>query len=96
VLPDHAPMLAVLVQGVVEVRTDDGEVWTAAVDSGFLSVANNRVSILSERAEMAHEIDIENARRELEKAQSAGEDDEEAREQVRSAEARIRAVERAG
>ena len=96
VLPDHAPMLAVLVQGVVEVRTDDGEVWTAAVDSGFLSVANNRVSILSERAEMAHEIDIENARRELEKAQSAGEDDEEALEQVRSAEARIRAVERAG
>lgn len=96
VLVGHAPMLAVLVEGVVEVRADGDEVWVAAVDAGFLSVADDRVSILAERAEMSHEIDLERARHDLERAQSEGEDDEEALEAVRRAEARVRAVERAG
>ena len=95
VLPDHAPTLSLMVDGVVEVTTDNNEVWVAAVDAGFLSVADNRVSVLSEHAEMSHEIDLEKARHELERAQQAGEHDEEAQEAVRRAQARIRAVERA-
>ncbi|HEX2176044.1 MAG TPA: F0F1 ATP synthase subunit epsilon [Nocardioidaceae bacterium] len=95
VLPNHAPSLALMVDGVVEVTTDTNEVWVAAVDAGFLSVADNRVSILSEHAEMSHEIDLERARHDLERAQQAGEHDEEAQEAVRRAQARIRAVERA-
>lgn len=96
VLPGHAPMLAVIVEGVVEVRAEGDEIWVAAVGDGFLSVADNRISILSESAEMSHEIDLERARQDLERAQTAGEDDAEAMEAVRLAEARIRAVERAG
>jgi F-type H+-transporting ATPase subunit epsilon len=97
ILPHHAPMLCLMVDGVVDVQTADGETWVAAVDAGFLSVANNRISILSEHAEMSHEIDLEKARAELERAKSAGEYDSEAEaeEAVRRAEARIRAVERA-
>ncbi len=95
VLPNHAPMLALLIEGVVDVQTSDGETWVAAVDAGFLSVANNRVSILSERAEMSHEIDLEKARQDLERANQAGENDDAAKEAVRRAETRIRAVERA-
>lgn len=97
ILPHHAPMLSLMVDGVVDVQTADGETWVAAVDAGFLSVANNRISILSEHAEMSHEIDLEKARQELERAKSAGEYDSEAEanEAVRRAEARIRAVERA-
>jgi F-type H+-transporting ATPase subunit epsilon len=97
ILPHHAPMLSLMVDGVVDVQTADGETWVAAVDAGFLSVANNRISILSEHAEMSHEIDLEKARAELERARSAGEYDSEAEaeEAVRRAEARIRAVERA-
>jgi len=95
VLSGHAPMLGLLTEGVVEVRTDQSESWVAAVDAGFLSVANNRVSILAENAEMSHEIDLERARHDLERAKTAGEDDSEAMESVRRAEARIRAVERA-
>ena len=53
ILPDHAPMLSLLVDGVVDVATAEGETWVAAVDAGFLSVADNRVSILSEHAEMS-------------------------------------------
>ena len=96
VLPGHAPMLAVIVEGVVEVRAEGDEIWVAAVGDGFLSVADNRVSILSESADMSHEIDLERARQDLERAQTAGEDDQEAMEAVRLAEAKIRAVERAG
>ncbi len=97
ILANHAPMLSLLVDGVVDVVTTDGETWIAAVDAGFLSVANNRISILSEHAEMSHEIDLERARADLDRAHHAGENDDEA---VLAAEeawarARIRAVEQA-
>jgi F-type H+-transporting ATPase subunit epsilon len=95
VLPNHAPMLSLLIEGVVDVQTVEGETWIAAVDAGFLSVAHNRVSILAEHAEMSHEIDLEKARHELERAKAAGEDGDGADEAVRRAEARIRAVEKA-
>lgn len=95
ILAGHAPLLSVIIEGVVDVQTAEGETWVAAVDAGFMSVANNRVSILSERAEMSHEIDLEKARRELERAKDVGENDDEAQEAVRRAEARVRAVERA-
>jgi F-type H+-transporting ATPase subunit epsilon len=95
VLPGHAPLLSVIIEGVVDVTTTEGETWVAAVDAGFLSVAHDRVSILSERAEMSHEIDLEKARHEIERAKAAGENDDEAVIAARRAEARIRAVERA-
>ena len=95
VLPGHAPLLSAIVEGVVDVTTVDGETWIAAVDAGFLSVADNRVSILSERAEMSHEIDLEKARADLDRAKKAGELLAEPEEAVRRAEARVRAVERA-
>ncbi len=94
VLPGHAPLLSVLVPGVVDVTTVEGETWVAAVDGGFLSVADNRISVLSERAEMSHEIDLEKARHDLERAHAAGEIDDEALQAVRIAEARVRAAER--
>ncbi|MBD8870094.1 F0F1 ATP synthase subunit epsilon [Nocardioides donggukensis] len=95
ILPGHAPLLSLLIEGVVDIQTSEGETWVAAVDAGFLSVAGNRVSVLAEHAEMSHEIDLEKARHDLERAQAAGENDDEAAEAVRRAEARIRAVEKA-
>ena len=95
VLRNHAPILSLLLDGVVDIETTDGETLIAAVDAGFLSVANNRVSILSEHAELSHEINVERARLELEQAEAADEDDDTMRVVVRRAEARIRAVEKA-
>ena len=94
ILANHAPLMAVLVGTTVEVRPVDGERWIAAIDGGFLSVANNRVSILSADAELSGEIDLEQARRDLESAQTAGEDNRADDDAVRHAEARIQAVER--
>ncbi len=97
ILPNHAPVLSLMVDGIIDVRTAEGETWVAAVDTGFLSVANNRISILSEHAEMSHDIDLEQARADLERATTAGELISEPKERVDRAwaEARIRAVEKA-
>lgn len=68
ILPNHAPLLGILVNGVVTIRVADGSVEMAAVHGGFLSVANNRVSILAEVAELGSEIDRDRAREALERA----------------------------
>ena len=97
ILPDHAPMLSLMVHGIVDVTTSEGETWIAAVEAGFLSVAGNRISILSEQAEMQHDIDLERARQDLDRARSAGELISEPAEAAARAwaEARIRAAEHA-
>ena len=97
ILPNHAPVLSLMVHGIVDVTTSDGETWVAAVDAGFLSVADNRISILSEHAEMSHDIDLEKARADFDRCKSEGADDEEARQKAEAAwaEARVRAAERA-
>ncbi|MCD4534416.1 F0F1 ATP synthase subunit epsilon [Nocardioides sp. cx-169] len=92
VLKDHAPLLSLLTDAVVEISAEEGDLVVAAVDGGFLSVANNRVSILSERAILAADIDVSAAQSELESARTSDEDDAEAR--IRRAEVRIRAAER--
>jgi F-type H+-transporting ATPase subunit epsilon len=48
VLTDHAPLFGVLVDGQVSIHGADGSTTEFNVSGGFLSVSNNRVSILTE------------------------------------------------
>ena len=48
VLPGHAPLFGVLVDGAVSIKVVDGSVKEFNVSGGFLSVSNDRVSILTE------------------------------------------------
>ena len=48
ILTDHAPLLGVLVDGEVVIKGTDGSSNSFNVAGGFLSVSNNRVSILAE------------------------------------------------
>lgn len=50
VLPDHAPLLGVLADGTVSIKAADGSTNDFVIHGGFISVANNRVSILGESA----------------------------------------------
>ena len=86
VMANHTPTFGVLVNGVVTIRTEnEGEV-KAAVHGGFLSVADNRVSILAEVAELGTEIDVNRAKDALARAQREAADDlAEARAQTRIA-----------
>ncbi len=74
VLTGHSPVFGILAEGsLVEILTEDGSV-RAAVSGGFLSVADDRVSVLAERAQFGEEVNKEDTRRELDAAlsESAG------------------------
>lgn len=77
-LAGHEPMLGQLVEGgVVKITTSDKEIVTAAVHGGFLSVTADGVSVLAESAELAHEIDVVQARADVQR------DDEQVRARAR-------------
>ena len=92
VLPGHWDHLSVLVPGgVVDIR--EGEKSTlAAVHGGFLLVHDNTVRILAETAELGQDIDVERARAALQRSAEAADDDSEAADAVRRAEARLTAA----
>jgi F-type H+-transporting ATPase subunit epsilon len=96
ILANHAPILSVIVPGTVEIRTPDGGYNVFAVDTGFISVAKNHVSILAEYAEPAEDVDVGQAQADLDAARGAGDDDEGDHEaRIARAEARLRAAEKA-
>ncbi len=48
IMPGHTPLLGVLVEGDVRVTPTSGQVVTARVDGGFLSVEHDRVVVVAE------------------------------------------------
>ncbi|WP_288629220.1 F0F1 ATP synthase subunit epsilon [Corynebacterium variabile] len=57
VLPGHEPLLGQLVEnGVVVIRTAEGEKLVAAVQGGFLSVSSSKITILADSAVWASEV----------------------------------------
>ncbi|MCR1781799.1 F0F1 ATP synthase subunit epsilon [Nocardioides carbamazepini] len=95
VLRGHAPTLSLLQASVIEIQVaGTNQLVVAAVDGGVLSVANDRVSILAERVERAEDIEVQQARIDLEEAKRLLDSSNEAEQRVRHAEARIRAAEK--
>jgi F-type H+-transporting ATPase subunit epsilon len=70
ILPGHEPVLALLADSAVRIECADGERLVFAVHKGFFSVADNRVSVLAESAELAAEIDVHRAGAALERAKA--------------------------
>ncbi len=90
----HAPFLAALVENHTRVFLADGGVEDIAVHGGFVEVSNNKVSILSDSAELGSTIDVERARTALARAEDSlrGESDVEATAAKARAQARLRAA----
>ncbi len=57
ILPGHAPLLSLLAPAAVEIKPTEGGVVRAEVDGGFISVAGDHVSILSEHVVLADEVE---------------------------------------
>jgi len=98
ILAGHAPVLAVLVPSGVEIITSEGAREIVAVEGGFLSVARDRVSILSEYARMGQEITLADAEKSLAEATSAidgGDDSDETRQRFQRATAQVKAAQKA-
>ena len=98
ILPGHSPLLAVLEPSAVVVFSDDGTREVVAVEGGFISVSQGRVSILSEYARLATEMSVREAERELDAAQQvldSGDYSDEDRRRYDRANAQLRAAQKA-
>jgi F-type H+-transporting ATPase subunit epsilon len=98
ILPGHAPVLAVLQPSAVVIFCEDGRKReVVAVDGGFVSVSQGRVSILSEYAKLADELSVGEAERELAEAQKrldSGDGSEDDRKHFQRATAQLRAAQK--
>ena len=69
VLTGRAPVFGVLAEGsLVEIVSGDETRVRAAVSGGFLSVADDEVSILAAQAQLGPEVNADEAQRELDTA----------------------------
>jgi len=68
ILQNHAPLISSLKAGVLS-YTKEGATQRMVIAGGFVEVSQNNVSILSDIAETADEINVENARIERETAE---------------------------
>ena len=93
-LPGHVAFLGALVENHKRIYQADGKVIDAAVLGGFVEVSNNVVTILSDGAELASEIDVDRARRALARAEEhlRAEHDAETEGALRRAHARLAAA----
>jgi F-type H+-transporting ATPase subunit epsilon len=92
-LTGHSPFVGALDVAPVTIRTSSGD-EVAAVHGGFVEVSNDRVTILSDVAELADQIDVERARESKARAEAAlaREHDAECEAAVRRAHTRILAA----
>jgi F-type H+-transporting ATPase subunit epsilon len=72
-LTNHAPVIGILYEGsMVHIRPDGGgpDIF-ASVSGGFLSMADNRVSILARQAQLGQDVDVAAAQAALDQALEA-------------------------
>jgi F-type H+-transporting ATPase subunit epsilon len=93
-LPGHISFLGALTENHTRIYLSDGNVQDLAVHGGFVEVAPDHVTILSDSAELAEAIDIKRARAALERAEAAsrGEHDATVESALRRAHARLSAA----
>lgn len=92
-LPGHAPFLGALTENHTRISLADGTQLDVAVHGGFVQVANNKVSILSDIAELGDDIDRGRAMAAKDRAEAIlrNDDDAEAEAALSRAHARLNA-----
>ena len=70
ILPNHAPLISALKPGILS-YTNKGTIEKLAVAGGFVEVSGNQVSIMTDTAESAADVNVEQAKAEREAAEKA-------------------------
>ena len=70
-MENHAPFIGALGIGAVRIYRNGNVIEQAAVHGGFVEVSNNRVTILSDVAELASQIDLRRAEEALARSEAA-------------------------
>jgi F-type H+-transporting ATPase subunit epsilon len=95
ILTGHSPVFGILAEGSLVEILDAPDLegpLLAAVSGGFLSVADDQVSILAAQAELGSEVNTGVARRDLEAAESAARGSGEEPAEAKYARAQLRAA----
>jgi F-type H+-transporting ATPase subunit epsilon len=92
IMPGHEPMLSLLVDGLVRIEPVDGDKVVVAVHGGFAAMDSDNVRILAETAELSTDIDVDRAKKALDRALASGEDSPEALAAAHRAETRLKAA----
>ncbi|MCC6728866.1 MAG: ATP synthase F1 subunit epsilon [Chthonomonadales bacterium] len=58
VMAGHAPLMTALAVGPVKVEFENGDIEFIATSGGFVDVGRNRVTVLTDTAERADDIDV--------------------------------------
>jgi len=69
VLYNHAAMVAALQVGIMKIEDEKGNKKEFSTSGGILEVKSNKISVLADTIESREEIDIERARRSLERGE---------------------------
>jgi F-type H+-transporting ATPase subunit epsilon len=69
VLYNHAAMVSTLQIGIMKLENENGEMIPYSTSGGILEVKNNKISILVDTIECKEDIDVERAKRALERAE---------------------------
>ena len=70
-LPGHTSFLGVLTENHTRIFLEDGRVQSVAVHGGFVEASGGHVTLLSDNAELAEDIDVARARAAKERAEGA-------------------------
>jgi F-type H+-transporting ATPase subunit epsilon len=73
IMPGHSPLMAILRDGPVLIRQPEGGDLLVAVHTGFAVIDEGQAIILAESAELADEIDVEQAKALLAEAEASEE-----------------------
>ena len=93
-LPGHTSFLGVLTENHTRIFLEDGRVQSVAIHGGFVEASGGHVTLLSDNAELAEDIDVARARVAKQRAESAMQSEHEAgvAADLRRADARISAT----
>ena len=93
-LPGHTSFLGVLTENHTRIFLEDGRVQSVAIHGGFVEASGGHVTLLSDNAELAEDIDVARARVAKHRAESAMQSEHEASvaADLRRADARISAT----
>lgn len=69
IFANHAPLISTLKAAPLKYRDAQGKEHFASLDIGFMEVGNNKVTILSAKAELAESIDVARAEAAKERAE---------------------------
>lgn len=84
VLYNHAAMVATLQIGILKLENENSELTPYSTSGGILEVKNNKISVLVDTIECKEEIDIERAKRSLERGEKRLAENAETLDRVRA------------